>query len=262
MNVINVSDQVNLGRQSIENRLSELRRNSLSEAELLLQSQLLAQIRIFVTNNQQHSQTLQAYQLANQNTINASPAMRDYLQLNQLKRRLQEVLNSNGNLFQQAEIVCQQIALISSSPQGHTLLPKITHIASSFLGLPVKLWSPIPQASHFIVHVPLSGMITFYHLFKKAHTINLPVPDLFIRNGVFISQIDFQLLYSRQADKRNLWNVIFDLRRIEHGDIQLAFGMKTDGRMISVLYEKAAINRVPQNQKETVLQKTHKNINN
>ena len=44
--------------------------------------------------------------------------------------------------------------------------------------------------------------------------------------------------------------------------MQLAFGMKTDGHMISVLYEKAAINHVPQNQKEAVLQKTRKNINN
>ncbi|KAI8326951.1 hypothetical protein EDC96DRAFT_544848 [Choanephora cucurbitarum] len=37
----------------------------------------------------------------------------------------------------------------------------------------------------------------------------------FICNSTLIPQIDFQLLYSRQTDKRNLWSTIFDLRRIE-----------------------------------------------
>ncbi|KAI8356099.1 hypothetical protein EDC96DRAFT_261501 [Choanephora cucurbitarum] len=192
MNDINVSDQVNLGRQAIENRLSEFRRNNLSEAELLLQSQLLAQIRVFVTNNQQHLQTLPAYQLANQNTINASPAMREYLQLNQLERRFQEVLNSNGNLFQQAEIICQQIALISSNPQGHTLFPKITHstfwsriyrrvaIDSQHLNNRIHFHPSIPRNfSDFDVSRKIAGSDEYAYAIPSLDQLHIEVSHLY-----------------------------------------------------------------------------------
>lgn len=55
---------------------------------------------------------------------------------------------------------------------------------------------------------------------------------------------------------------MFDLERIKNEGLQLGSGMKTDGHMISVLFDKTALNFVPQNQKETQMQKARKNISN
>ncbi|KAI8374079.1 hypothetical protein EDC96DRAFT_562794 [Choanephora cucurbitarum] len=215
MNAINVPDQVNLGRQAIENRLNELRRNNLSEAELLLQSQLLAQTRVFVTNKQQHSQTLQANQLANQNTINAIPAMREYLQLNQLKRRLQEVLSSNGNLFQQAEIICQQIALISSNPQGHTLFPKITHSTFWFAHTPKSCNQPSASEQSNMLQKTRKNINNWikglYPLYKSPFGITendrVVGIDSGVRDIVCGVDCDAQLLTNKQTTKQHSFNV-------------------------------------------------------
>lgn len=91
-------------------------------------------------------------------------------------------------------------------------------------------------------------MVALHRFFKKAHTNNLPVPAPLIHNTVFTPQIDCRVFFSsRQAYKRNLCNAIFDLRRLEHGGIQLAFGIQTDGFIIGVLFEKTVVDFVPQN---------------
>ncbi|KAI8363841.1 hypothetical protein EDC96DRAFT_545083 [Choanephora cucurbitarum] len=68
----------------------------------------------------------------------------------------------------------------------------------------------------------------------------------------------FQALYFRQADKKNLWNTVFDLRKIEYRDLQLVLGMKTEVHMISKLFGKVAVNFVFENPKDTVLQRLAK----
>lgn len=127
---------------------------------------------------------------------------------------------------------------------------------------PIKLWSLIPQGSHSIVHVSLSGVKVLYRLFKRAHENHLPVPERLIRNNVFIRLTDFDDAYFRYEEKRDLWNDVFDLARIQDRELRLSFGMKTDGHMISILFEKTAQNFVPQNKKEIMMQKTQKNISN
>jgi hypothetical protein len=127
---------------------------------------------------------------------------------------------------------------------------------------PIKLWSLIPQGSHTIVHVPLSGVNTMYFLFKKAYDNNLQVPEILIQHNRFISNTIFANLYLEQQNKKDLWNTVFDLERIENRGLQLRFGMKTDGHIISILFEKTALNFVPQNQKETKMQKKRKNLSN
>ena len=127
---------------------------------------------------------------------------------------------------------------------------------------PIKLWSLIPQGNHSIVHVPSSGIPFLYHLFKRAHENRLPVPERLIHNNAFIRLTDFDNAYFRYEEKRDLWNDVFDLARIQDRELRLGFGMKTDGHMISILFEKTAQNFVPQNKKEIMMQKTGKNLLN
>jgi hypothetical protein len=124
---------------------------------------------------------------------------------------------------------------------------RLLQVATSLPETPIKLWSLIPQGSHSTLHVPLSGVNTMYSLFKKAYDNNLQVPEILIQHNRFISNTVFFNLYFEQQNKRDFWNTVFDLERIENRGLQLGFGMKTDGHMISILFEKTALNFVPQN---------------
>lgn len=124
---------------------------------------------------------------------------------------------------------------------------RLLQLASSIPDTPIKLWSLIPQGSHSIVHVPLSGVNTLYHLFKRAHENHLPVPERLTHNNAFIRLTDFDNAYSRFEEKRDLWNDLFDLTRIQDRELRLGLGLKTDGHMISILFEKTAENFVPEN---------------
>ncbi|KAG1152163.1 hypothetical protein G6F37_001387 [Rhizopus arrhizus] len=139
---------------------------------------------------------------------------------------------------------------------------RLLQIANSLPNLSIKLWSLIPKSSHSIVHVPLSGVNLLYHLFRKAYDNHLSVPlQLIVHDGTFIRLTYFDYYYFNQDNKRQLWDTLSDLVRIENR-AQLAYGMKMDGHMISILFEKHAINFVPQGQKETKIQKTCNNISN
>ena len=153
----------------------------------------------------------------------------------------------------------------SSHPIKYTCISySLLQLADSLPDLPIKLWSLIPNASNSIVHVPLSGVSTMYHFLRKAHANNLPVPENLIRaeDNNFIRLTDFDYLYFLPQNKRDLWNAIFDLQRIQNEGLELGFGMKTDSHMISILFEKTALNFVPQNKKEVMVQKIQKNISN
>jgi len=120
----------------------------------------------------------------------------------------------------------------------------------------------MPQGSHSIVHVPLNGIPVLYHLFKRAHENRLPVSERLIHDSAFIRLTDFDNTYFRYEEKRDLWNEVFDLARIQDRELRLGFGMKNDGHMISILFEKTAQNFVPLNKKEIMMQKTGKNLLN
>ncbi|KAI8372424.1 hypothetical protein BD560DRAFT_434316 [Blakeslea trispora] len=121
INGLDLSEQVRLGKQSMENSLSQLRRNYLIDAESLLRTQLTNQIRTFNFNNEQHLQALRAYRLANQHLIDSDANMTQYFQFDHLRRQLQEITSNYSNTFQQAEIIAQQITLVETSPEGHAL---------------------------------------------------------------------------------------------------------------------------------------------
>ncbi|KAI9476296.1 MAG: hypothetical protein EXX96DRAFT_294619 [Benjaminiella poitrasii] len=84
--------------------------------------------------------------------------------------------------------------------------------------------------------------------------MQLPIPpSLQDCDGQLIWYMNFQNLYSIQNDKQTLWETIFDIDRLQKRrtryasnndlidatySIQLSYGLKTDGHMVSVLFEK------------------------
>jgi hypothetical protein len=86
-------------RQSPEARLNQLRRNDLSQDELLLQAQLTAQIQIFVHNNETHFALIRHYEQQYQQIINVNIHMRQYLQNDDIKHRLSQIELNCSTLF-------------------------------------------------------------------------------------------------------------------------------------------------------------------
>lgn len=153
-------------------------------------------------------------------------------------------------------------AYASIRPLKYTRISYCLLQVATFLSAYLIKLRSIPEGNHSIVHIPLSGVVTVYRLFRKAHDNGLPVPDNLIVNGVFIRMTDFDLLYFGQQNKRDLWNAVFNIEKFEKDRLQLGFGMKTDGHMISVLFEKTALNFIPQDKKELKMQKARKNVEN
>jgi hypothetical protein len=65
----------------------------------------------------------------------------------------------------------------------------------------------------------------------------------------------FDMLYYEFQAKRDSWNAIFNIERFEAERVQLAFGLKSDGHMTSILFEKTAVNFIPKNRRALQLQK-------
>lgn len=55
---------------------------------------------------------------------------------------------------------------------------------------------------------------------------------------------------------------MFDVENFENQRLRLGFGVKTDGHMISILFQKTAINFIPQYKKEIKIQKTRQDMSN
>ncbi|KAI8090638.1 hypothetical protein BDF21DRAFT_483547 [Thamnidium elegans] len=97
--------RVELGRLVFQTRLNQLQREDLTEEEWLLQAQLSTQVRIFIQNEQTHLAALRQYETQHRQTIEAR----------------------NATLFQQAEIISQQLLLAVANPEGNQFFPKITN---------------------------------------------------------------------------------------------------------------------------------------
>lgn len=92
----------------------------------MLQSQLNAQLRIFIQNQQDVLTASQRYQDQQRQTIEASADIQQCLQLDTIKRQLQQIEKQNTALFQPAEITSQQLSLAIAEPEGRPLFPKLT----------------------------------------------------------------------------------------------------------------------------------------
>ncbi|RCH81751.1 hypothetical protein CU097_002052 [Rhizopus azygosporus] len=141
---------------------------------------------------------------------------------------------------------------------------RLLQTASSLPDALIKLWGLLPQATHSMIHVPLSGIPTLYTLFQRAHQNGRPAPKFMIPNGNFFRLTDFDRFYFGHENKMYLWNTVFNIGKLDTRILanpatsHLAYSMKTDGHMISILYEKTSVEFVPQAKNDLIRQK--KNI--
>lgn len=98
-----------------------------------------------------------------------------------------------------------------------------------------------------MVHAPFSGERTFYCILKRARQKGLPIPDTIRDDGNdngLIRLTAFNSRYRDVTEKRRIWESLFNFDRLQKnlGDnnarVGLGYGFKTDGHMISVLFEK------------------------
>lgn len=122
------AERIEQGRQMLQVRLNQFRREDLNQAEILLQSQLNAQLRIFIRNNEDVLTASQRYQDQQRQTIEASADIQQCLQLYNVKGQLQRIEQQNTALFQLAEITSQQLLLAIAEPEGRPLFPKLTDV--------------------------------------------------------------------------------------------------------------------------------------
>jgi hypothetical protein len=84
---------------------------------------------------------------------------------------------------------------------------RLLKIATAYESLPIKLWSLLPDASHFVVHAPFSGERAFYYIFQRARRERLPIPDTIRDDGNdngLITLTAFQNRYRDVTERRRI----------------------------------------------------------
>jgi hypothetical protein len=79
-------------------------------------------MRIFTENEQLHLAALQNYQLVQRQVI------QQYLQMDQMIRRMRQIETHYASLFEHAETILQQHLLVIAEPEGTQLFPKVTDV--------------------------------------------------------------------------------------------------------------------------------------
>lgn len=124
----NTESRLAEGRQIFQARINMLQREDISEEERLLHAQLSTQIRILINNERMHQAALQQFENQNRQIIESTADIQQLLHLDNIRRRLQQVESQNSTLFQQTEIVAQQLSLVIANPEGHALFPKLASV--------------------------------------------------------------------------------------------------------------------------------------
>ncbi|KAG1223689.1 hypothetical protein G6F67_009612 [Rhizopus microsporus] len=103
-----------------------LKQNDLTEEARLEQIQILTVTRERIAVAENQLRIMQPIEQQSQNTLNTNEAARECMNTDILIRRLNLMENQHAQLFQQSEIITQQIRLVDSNLQTQGL-PKITH---------------------------------------------------------------------------------------------------------------------------------------
>ncbi|GAA5797735.1 hypothetical protein HPULCUR_003129 [Helicostylum pulchrum] len=146
---------------------------------------------------------------------------------------------------------------------------RLLKIATAEVNLKIKLWNLLPDPGHSIVFAHLSDVEAMYGIFRRASLGRLPVPDFLLgyRNEL-VTITEFKDLYSAPNDKRRIWESIFILDNLQHGlgnfdaPVRLGYGMKTDGHMISILFEKDSRLFAPLTTRDVKMQKRNITLQN
>ncbi|CEI90553.1 hypothetical protein RMCBS344292_04875 [Rhizopus microsporus] len=89
-----------------------------------------------------------------------------------------------------------------------------------------------------------------------------------VPNGNFFRLTDFDRFYFGHENKMHLWNTAFNIGKLDTGVLanpatsRLAYSMKTDGHMISILFEKTSVEFVPQAKNDLIRQKRNIDFTN
>jgi hypothetical protein len=103
-----------------------LRQNDLTEEARLEQIQILTATRERIAVAENQLRIMQPIEQQSQNTLNTNEAARECMNMDILIRRLNSMENQHARLFQQSEIITQQIRLVDSNLQTQGL-SKITN---------------------------------------------------------------------------------------------------------------------------------------
>ncbi|RCH80600.1 hypothetical protein CU097_001016, partial [Rhizopus azygosporus] len=130
---------------------------------------------------------------------------------------------------------------------------RLLQAASSLPDAPIKLWSLLPQAT------------LQWHI---AHQNGHPVSRFMVSNGNFYRLTDFDRFCFGHENKMHLWNTVFNIGKLDTGVLanpatsHLTYSMKTDGHMISILFEKTSVEFVPQAKSDLIRQKRNIDFTN
>ncbi|CEI97629.1 hypothetical protein RMCBS344292_11759 [Rhizopus microsporus] len=89
-----------------------------------------------------------------------------------------------------------------------------------------------------------------------------------IPNCNFFRLTDFDRFYFGHENKMYLWNTVFNIGKLDTRILaspatsHLAYSMKTDGHMVSILYEKTSVESVPQAKNDLIRQKRNIDFTN
>lgn len=124
--IANLRELHQLILQTLPTVQNVLRQNDLTEEARLEQIQILTVTRERIAVAENQLRIMQPIEQQSQNTLNTNEAARECMNIDILIRRLNLMENQHAQLFQQSEIITQQIRLVDSNLQTQGL-PKITH---------------------------------------------------------------------------------------------------------------------------------------
>ncbi|CEI89936.1 hypothetical protein RMCBS344292_04272 [Rhizopus microsporus] len=124
--IANLRELHQLILQTLPTVQNVLRQNDLTEGARLEQIQILTVTRERIAVAENQLRIMQPIEQQSQNTLNTNEAARECMNTDILIRRLNLMENQHAQLFQQSEIITQQIRLVDSNLQTQGL-PKITH---------------------------------------------------------------------------------------------------------------------------------------
>lgn len=112
----------------LQSRMQNQRRSGISNAEALVEQQLATQIRVYLMAVQSRLQRLEEYETQNQNFLEQNEHSQHYFLIYGTITRINAIISRYGQIFQQVEIIGQQLHLMTMAEQTSIMFPDITNV--------------------------------------------------------------------------------------------------------------------------------------
>ncbi|GAA5804341.1 hypothetical protein HPULCUR_009829 [Helicostylum pulchrum] len=112
----------------LQSRMRNQRRSGISNAEALVEQQLATQIRVYLMAVQSRLQRLEEYETQNQNFLEQNKHSQHYFLIYGTITRINAIISRYGQIFQQVEIIGQQLHLMAMAEQTNIMFPDITNV--------------------------------------------------------------------------------------------------------------------------------------